>query len=54
MCTNQIWKDDSQYVLVSQQRVGLSKGKTGEADDSDDIEEEVEDDETSTDSDGER
>ena len=51
LIANQIWKQDSQYTLLSQQRIGLSKEKTGEADHSDEIDCSVSED-SSEDSDG--
>ena len=41
MCFSHIWKPDSEYTLISKTKVGLAKAKTGEADDSDDIDSEV-------------
>jgi hypothetical protein len=43
LCASQIWKPESEYTLLSKSRVGLSKEKTGEADNSDDIDSHVSD-----------
>lgn len=48
MLTNQIWKQENDYRLLSLERVDLARSKTGEADNSDEIEDEMEESDDST------
>lgn len=48
LLTNQIWKQENDYRLLSLERVDLARSKTGEADNSDEIEDEMEESDDST------